>query len=222
MQNQKVKQVFNILRKRNFRYALLLLFLFAMFLFLRNMGTLLLTNETAKPSDLMFVLLGPVPDRALWAAELYHNGTAKQILMANEYQAGLDAAMAKRLQIDKTAEVFFKALQSLGVPATQVHMLPDVAGSTRDEAIILRNYLEQHPEIRSVIIVTSSYHAARAQKLISKSLNKLDHQVTVCVPNNPHTVFDAKKWWRDRFSATMVALEYLKLGNYYLSDQFTL
>ena len=68
MQNQKVKQVFNILRKRNFRYALLLLFLFAMFLFLRNMGTLLLTNETAKPSDLMFVLLGPVPDRALWAA----------------------------------------------------------------------------------------------------------------------------------------------------------
>jgi uncharacterized SAM-binding protein YcdF (DUF218 family) len=163
-----------------------------------------------------------VPDRALLAAELYNTKMAPRILMANEYQAGLDAVLAKKLHIDKTSDVFKTAILSLGVPEKDIELLPEVASSTKDEAIILYNYLELHPEINSVIIVTSSYHGLRAKKIFKKAIGQLDRDILVNIPFNKHSVFNSNKWWTDRYSATMVALEYLKIINYYISDQFSL
>ncbi len=142
--------------------------------------------------------------------------------MANEYQAGLDAVLAKKLHIDKTSDVFKTAILSLGVPEKDIELLPEVASSTKDEAIILYNYLELHPEINSVIIVTSSYHGLRAKKIFKKAIGQLDRDILVNIPFNKHSVFNSNKWWTDRYSATMVALEYLKIINYYISDQFSL
>ncbi len=212
----------NPMLMRRFKLAFVLLLLLLAFFSIKNMGLLLVSKDKPLPSDMIFVLLGPVPDRALLAAEFFNDGLTHKILMANEYQAGLDAALAERLHIDKTSDVFVKALQSLNVPANAIEVLPDVAASTRDEAIILRNYLEQHPDIKSVMIVTSSFHGLRAKKLFSLAIEGLEHEVRLVVPENKHSVFNAKKWWSDRYSATMVALEYLKLANFYFSDRFTL
>jgi len=210
------------MKKKNIRLVILVVGLIALILISRNMGKFLLSSSTATQSDLIFVLLGPVPDRALFAAELFNTKMAPKILMANEYQAGLDAVLAERLHIDKTADVFKTALLSLGVPEENIELLPEVSSSTKDEALILMNYLELHPEINSVIIVTSSFHGLRAKKIFQKAIKQLDREILVVVPFNKHSVFNSKKWWSNRYSATMVAFEYLKLINYYVSDQFSL
>ncbi|KAF0130583.1 MAG: hypothetical protein FD155_1393 [Bacteroidetes bacterium] len=210
------------MKKKNIRLIILVVGLIALILISRNMGKILLSSSSATQSDLIFVLLGPVPDRALLAAELFNTKMAPKILMANEYQAGLDAVLAERLHIDKTADVFKTALLSLGVPEENIELLPEVSSSTKDEALILINYLELHPEINSVIIVTSSFHGLRTKKIFNKAIKQLDREILVVVPFNNHSVFNSKKWWSDRYSATMVAFEYLKLINYYVSDQFSL
>jgi uncharacterized SAM-binding protein YcdF (DUF218 family) len=210
------------MKKKNIRLIALVLGLIAIILISRNLGRFLLSPSAAIQSDLVFVLLGPVPDRALMAAELYNSNMTPKILMANEFQAGLDAALAERLGIDKTVDVFKKAIMSLGVPEQHIELLPDVASSTKDEAIILINYLELHPEIKTVMVVTSSFHGLRAKKLFNKAIKQLDRDVVVVIPHNKYSVFNSKKWWKDRYSATMVAFEYLKLINFYVSDQFSL
>jgi len=212
----------NPMKKKNVRILALILGLIVLLLISRNLGKFLLSSSPASQSDLIFVLLGPVPDRALLAADLYHTKMAPRILMANEYQAGLDAVLAERLHIDKTADVFKTAIMSLGVPEKDIKLLPEVSSSTKDEALILKNYLLLHPEINSVIIVTSSYHGLRTKKIFKKAIGQLDRDILVNIPFNKHSVFYSNKWWTDRYSAKMVALEYLKIVNYYLSDQFSL
>lgn len=207
---------------RKGRYIFIAVFVLVSFFLFRNAANNLISNDLPKKCDLIFILLGPVPDRAMLTADLYHEGWSSKILMANEFQAGLNAELAKKLQIDKTSDVFRKALLALGVPDSAIEMLPEVAVSTKDEAIILRNYLEMHPEINSVLIATSSFHGKRAMKLFRKSLHLLERDIEIVVPQNKHTVFNREAWWSDRYSATMVAFEYLKLFNYYVSDQFDL
>jgi uncharacterized SAM-binding protein YcdF (DUF218 family) len=219
---EHTKILLNESTKRWLKISVLVTILLIAFFSIKNMGLNLVSKDKSIKSDLTFILLGPVPDRALLTADLYHQGQTEKILMANEYQAGMDLALAQRLHIEKTSDVFVKALLSLEVPANIIEVLPEVAASTRDEVIILKNYLEQHPQIKSVMVVTSSFHGLRAKKLFNLAIKGLNHEVQLVIPANPHSVFNAQKWWTDRYSATMVALEYLKLVNFYLNDQFTI
>ncbi len=190
--------------------------------FIRNMGNILITNDKPAKTDLIFVLLGPVPDRVQFAAELCEKFDSCKIVIANEFQAGLDIGLAEKLKIERTAEVFKRAMILLSVPEQSIEVLENIAASTRDEAIILRNYLEKHPEIKSVTIVTSNFHTYRSKIMVEKSLSRLPQPIEIIVPDNPYSTFKPDKWWKDRYSSTMLILEYLKLINYYVSDRFAL
>jgi uncharacterized SAM-binding protein YcdF (DUF218 family) len=211
-----------LLKPKIFLFFLLSALILLSIVFVRNMGNLLITNDKPTRTDLIFVLLGPVPDRAQLAAELYKMYDSCKIVTANEFQAGLDIGLAEKLKIERTAEVFKRAMILLSVPGQSIEVLDDIAASTRDEAIILRKYLEKNPEINSVTIVTSNFHTYRSKKIVEKSLSRLHRPIEIIVPDNPYSIFKPDKWWKDRYSSTMLIMEYLKLINYYVSDRFAL
>ncbi len=97
------------------------------------------------PSDALVLLLGGGRDRAEKAAALYHVGLGRLVLV------GADT------DLDHNR----KALMEEGVAADDVRSLGPTIG-TREEAWRVRDYVEGHPEIRAITVVTTAFHTARA------------------------------------------------------------
>lgn len=113
------------------------------------------------------------------------------------------------------------AIQS-GVPSEKVIILPGDALSTQDEAIQVREYLKDRKDIDALIMVTSQSHSGRAKKIFAKAMRSLDREVRISSSPTVYDDFDAKCWWKDREDLKNGLLEYLKLFNIYLKEQFEL
>ncbi|NTW24665.1 MAG: YdcF family protein [Lentimicrobium sp.] len=197
-------------------------FLLTGFLVIRNMGKYLVFSQKPEKSDLIVVLLGPIPDRALQAFDLYNAGYAGKILFANEFQYGADKLKPFGIELENTSSILKRTLIKLGTAEEDVIILKKITASTQEEAQAVAEYVQLHEEIRSILLVTSSYHSRRTFKIFSKALKGADREITVISSPSIYTDFNQYRWWNDRDSAKMVFLEYLKLMNYYLIEQFKL
>jgi len=190
----------------------LFLLIIAVFLIPR-MGTFLVRQDQPEKADVMVILMGNIPDRTLEAYDLYKKGLPRKILIVMAGRYGIEAFRKKGILLDGQTAIARKALIGLGVPADSIIILPGDAKSTRDEAVAVRKYAELHPQLDTLLLVSSSYHSRRATFVFNKTLGKLDHPVTVISCPSKYTGFHSKNWWRDRESAKLVFLEYLKLVN---------
>lgn len=203
-------------------FALILAFLaFAIFIF-NNLGKWLIKSDQSKKADLIFILLGPVPDRALQAYDLYKARFAGKIIFANEFQFGSEQLKPFGITLENTASVFKRTLIQLGVKPEDIAILPQVTSSTQEEALALREHLSNNPDIKKVLLVTSSYHSRRTAMIFKKAQKKTNPVVEIISIPSSHTAFDAEKWWKQRDSAKMVVLEYVKLMNFLLIERFRL
>lgn len=199
-----------------------LLCLLVCFCVVPNMGKRLVYSQQLKQADLIFILMGSIPDRALQASDIYRQGYAKHILFANEQQFGAEKLKQYGIELETTASIIKRTLVKLGVAEKHIEALPNIATSTQDEAKLLRDYIIQHPEIKNIILVSSSYHTRRASIIFTKAMAKANLNVTIMMSENPYSDFKPVKWWKDRASSYMVLLEHLKLLNFYLREQFEL
>jgi len=191
-------------------------------LVIRNMGKYLVFRQNPAKADIIVVLLGPIPDRALQAFDLYNAGYARKIVFANEFQYGADKLKPFGIELENTASVLKRTLIKLGAIEEDVILLKRTTASTQEEALAIAEYVQLHKEINSILLVTSSYHSRRTYNIFSKALKKSDREITVISSPSIYTDFNQYGWWKDRDSAKMVFLEYLKLLNYYLIEQFKL
>lgn len=201
---------------------LLLIFVVSLVFFIRRAGENLVVSHDFDSADMIMVLMGPIPDRVLQAADLYHRGVAPKIVFCNDHMPGSLQLADYGIFLENAADIAKKTLLQLGVPDSVIHVLEHVTASTQDEAMVLREYLAGHPEIRSVVLVTSSYHSKRTYRIFSKAVSRGGLDVQIYASDNPYTNFYQRRWWRDRPSAAMVLLEYLKLLNFYLIEQHRL
>lgn len=203
-------------------FAIIMAFLAVAILIFNNLGNWLIKSDQTKKADLIFILLGPVPDRALQSYDLYKAGFAEKIVFANEFQFGSEQLKPYGITLENTASVFKRTLIQLGVKPEDVEILPQVTSSTQEEAIALREHLSDNPGIKKVLLVTSSYHSRRTAMIFKKALKKTNPGVEIISVPSSYTVFDAEKWWKQRDSAKMVVLEYVKLMNFLLIERFRL
>lgn len=187
---------------------------------LRQAGNWLIDTDQPAPADLMVVMMGPVPDRALQAVDLFKSGVAHAIVFTDEYQPGAEQLKPFGIELETTAQVFRKALVKLGVPDTAIQILPYISSSTVDEAINLGKFLQDNPKSGRVIVVSSSYHTRRTKMIFKKLTKLLDHQTTFIISPNPYTEFNSRQWWTDRMSTKLLVLEYIKMMNFVLNEQF--
>ena len=202
--------------------AMILALLITGFFLFGKMGKWLVKSQNPEKADFIFVLLGPVPDRALQAFDLYKAGYAGKIVFANEFQYGAEQLTPYGITLENTSSVFKRTLIQLGVRPEDIEIFPQTTASTQEEAIAFREYISKNADYQQVLLVTSSYHSRRTTLIFEKAINKSNPDFKVISVPSRYTGFNAEKWWGNRDNAKMVVLEYVKLLNFMLIERFRL
>lgn len=189
---------------------------------LPSLGYYLVAEDEPQQSDIIVLLMGSGPDRMLGAVDLYHAEYADEILMVRNMVRGYDLVVSQGVKIPHDTDIAREVAVQLGVPVEKITVLPGDALSTQDEAIQVREYLKSEPDIDSLIIVTSKSHSGRAKKIFVKAMSSMDREIRVISCPTKYDDFNADRWWKDREDLKRGALEYLKLFNFYVREQFEL
>lgn len=180
----------------------------------RLVGRWLVAADPLVPADAMVVLNGSVPDRILEAVALYRRRMAPRILLTRAAPLPGRHYLARYgLACPEIHEVERRLALRLGVPAAAITVLPQITHSTRDEAAIVGRYLLAHG-LRSLIVVTSKAHSARARAIFRRTLGR---RARVIVRPSRYDRFDPEGWWHERRTILKVAIEYGKWVAFWLA-----
>ena len=175
----------------------------------------LIVSAPLASADAIVVLSGSSAylERTQKAAELYRDGRAPLVLLTDDHTRGGWSSAQQRnpFFVERATEELIKA----GVPAEKIKIVPGVASNTRYETSLIKEYALAKG-IRSVLVVTSTYHSRRALR----SLRQLFAGTEVAVglepapigPLTPSPVF----WWLQPEGWRTVGVEVVKLIYYWL------
>ncbi len=169
-------------------------------LWLPWLGYLLIHNDGPAKADLAVVLAGDFyGHRIEKAAELVRAGYVPAALVSGP--AGMYGTHESDLAIAYIARK--------GYPAVWFIPLPNEALSTREEAAAV--FLElRRRGVRSILLVTSDYHTARARRVYAALAHALPAAPAIRVVAAPDEFFRADSWWRTRQGQKIVFTEWLK------------
>jgi uncharacterized SAM-binding protein YcdF (DUF218 family) len=187
----------------------ILLFLFAVTLFL-HAGTWLVREDPAQKAQIVVVLSGGLPERALAAADEFKTSGAKEVWLTRPLQP---AAAMSQLHLPYAGEEQYNRMVLIdrGVPPTAIRLLDPHIRNTADEIQAVFAELQKQPEARAVA-VTAKAHTRRVRalwNLIAKGTNR----GRLLVRAAPQDSFDSEHWWRSSNDALSVLREYLGLLN---------
>ena len=161
-----------------------------------------LIREDALPQtvDAIIALGGdPLCMRERHAAELYHRGVGRKIIIAGlPFAWGGNTGDAKR-----------QYLICRGVSAADIVVLP-VATNTRQEATTLQQLMRQN-QWHSMIVVTSPYHSRRALFTMERHAGNLKFY-SAPVPATPPE-WRPGQWWTRRRDVFKTVREWISWGN---------
>jgi uncharacterized SAM-binding protein YcdF (DUF218 family) len=176
-------------------------------------GRWLIRENALEPADVIVVLSGGLPYRALEAAAIYNHSCAPEIWVSRP-ESPAQNMEALGVQYVGEEEYNSQILIQQGVPPASIHIFPEAIVDTQQEVEEIAR--EMHREGKSrVIIVTSPQHTRRVRALWNRIVGN-DPKT-----NDPKMIvraafedpFDAAHWWRNTRDALSVVREYLGLLN---------
>lgn len=169
----------------------------------------LVVSEPLASADAIVVFSGSSAyvERTRKAAQLYREGRAPLVLLTNDQtRGGWSSALQRNpFFVERATDELIKA----GVPAEKIRIVPGIAETTRDEALIIKDYAVSE-RLRSVLIVTSSYHSRRALRTLRQSFAGADVALGV-EPSGTSSIF----WWLRPEGWRTVGIEFVKLVYYW-------
>ncbi|MGH9341550.1 MAG: YdcF family protein [Acidobacteriota bacterium] len=194
---------------------ILLLLFFSHPLLLRGLGHLVVyENSGFEKVDAVIILSGREPERVLQAADLLLQNRAGIALLTREKQTK-DDLLLRKMGIDRfrSFEINHQVLIYKGISPERIEILPGIVDSTWDEALAFRSYLATH-NIKSAVIVTSSFHSYRAHLNFERALDGLDVHL-YSLPSK-YSDFDPDTWWSRRDQAKTLYMELPSLAAFFL------
>jgi uncharacterized SAM-binding protein YcdF (DUF218 family) len=148
-------------------------------------------------------------ERTQKAAQLYREGRAPLVLLTNDFtQGGWNSAQQRNpFFFERAMDELIKA----GVPQESIRLVPGVANSTREEALVIKDYVANQG-LRSVIIVTSSYHSRRALRTVRQAFAG----TATTVGLEPCSTSPSAFWWLRPEGWRTVGSEFVKLVYYWV------
>jgi uncharacterized SAM-binding protein YcdF (DUF218 family) len=163
--------------------------------------------DPPEPADAIVVLGGGF-SRPPYGADLYRAGLAPQVWLARIRPEEHEAPLRKLgVPLHPETELNRAILLKKGVPAEAIRLYGRDINSTLDEADALAR--EMGGRGRTVLLVTSRYHARRARLIFRGRLP--GSRVIVCP--TPYETFD-RRWWRRKNLTLAAVTETCKLLNY--------
>ncbi|SHI82215.1 Uncharacterized SAM-binding protein YcdF, DUF218 family [Hymenobacter daecheongensis DSM 21074] len=111
-----------------------------------------ITEIRKSPHDRVY--LGPGADRLTNALWLYRAGRVRRIIISGG--SGAVGAVAHT-----EARDLYTLLRLAGVPKAHI-LLEERSRNTRENALFTKQLLARHPEIQSLVLITSAFHQRRA------------------------------------------------------------
>jgi uncharacterized SAM-binding protein YcdF (DUF218 family) len=172
----------------------------------------LVTRGEVGRTDALVVLSGSAAyaERAAEAARLYREGRAPLVLLTDD---GVSAGWSEAEQRNpRFVELAAMELQRGGVPTDSIRVLHARPTNTYDEATAVRAYADASG-LRSLLVVTSSYHSRRALWTWRRVLRGSGVEFGLEPAEGGRTP-GAWSWWLSAAGWREVAGEYVKMIYY--------
>ncbi len=184
-----------------------LILIVALYIF-RGIGRWLDREDPLSRADIVFVLGGGMPQRAVEAGKVFAQGHAPEVWCSRPDSPVDDLA---KLGIHYVGEEDYnrQILVHGGVPESAIHVLPGTVVNTEEELLDLAGEMRRRGKT-SVILVTSPQHTRRVRTLWQKLVGK---QPRAWVHGAHEDPFDPDHWWRNTRDALSVVHETLGLVN---------
>jgi uncharacterized SAM-binding protein YcdF (DUF218 family) len=171
-------------------------------------------------ADAIVFLMGSYADRILQTVDLYNQNVADQIFIVEGETNATLKLKEMGFNMISAREQICNALIFLGIPSNDIKIISGNALSTKDEAIIIRNYIYDNSEIDTLVLVTSSTHSRRAALIFNRAFDKSKHNMTIKCSPNYYSDFDPGRWWKNKDDIEIVMVDYLKLFNFFLVERW--
>ena len=164
-------------------------------------------------ADAIVVLSGSatLSERVQHAARLYAEKRAPKILLTTDNRRGGWSSAEQRNPY--FYEISISELNRLGVPSESIEVVGPPVTSTWEEGMAVRDYAKAH-NLRSILIVTSSYHSRRALFTFRHFLADAGAQVGIDPVETGIQTPPPATWWLHIRGWQLVLVEYLKLIYY--------
>jgi uncharacterized SAM-binding protein YcdF (DUF218 family) len=157
-------------------------------------GARLVRTDDLVVADAILVLGGGDWDRETEAAALHRGGWAPIIALTSPPDPILEEMKRRRPGVETQIEQRVRYLTVLGVPRSAIVVLSaDRVTTTIDEAVEARGWAD-HAGIKRLLVVTSSYHTARATRAFGYTFK--GSGVDLRVRAAGLSVFKPDTWWQ--------------------------
>ncbi|HYM05417.1 MAG TPA: YdcF family protein, partial [Terriglobales bacterium] len=158
----------------------------------RGAGRWLDREDPLSHADVIFVVGGAMPQRALEAAKVFGMGYAPEVWLSRPDNPSDDLA---KLGIHFVGEEDYnrQILIHQGVPEAAIHILPEPVVNTEEELQEVGREMRQEGK-KTIILVTSPQHARRVWTLWQRLVGSDPRAMVHGAHDDP---FDADHWWRN-------------------------
>ena len=181
------------------------------------LATFLITEKSLERADAIFVFGGSSVyiERTSKAAELYKNNVSNKIFLTDDGGRGGWSSAEQRNPA--FVELAKSELIKQGVPAENIETLQPTVDGTFDEAKVLAATVNEK-NLKSVLLVTSTYHTRRAFWISEKVLreNNSETEIGIVSPEAGVKTPSPENWWLSPNGWSSVGGEYLKMIVYWL------
>ena len=182
-------------------------------------ASFLVVEAPPTEADVGIILAGDF-SRALYASDLYHQRFVSRIWISRpERERPLRQLDAVGVPYPRQEEVSRAVLLQKGVPADHIEVFGNGVVSTIEEARAVAEFLGQHPDIHSLLLITSRFHVRRAEAIF-RSILKNHPRLEIHAVGSPYDGFVVDRWWKDRDSARQVVLETAKWLLFWIYTEF--
>jgi hypothetical protein len=176
---------------------------------LRSLGwALVLRQAPARSADVIVVAIDADGAGTLEAADLVHSGVSKQVaVFADPPDRIIDREFLRRGKpYEDAAAVSTRQLRSLGID--NIEQIPRRVAGSEEEGEALPVWCDQH-QYRSVVVVTTSDHSRRLDRILRRAMKGRPTSVTVQPAH--YSTFDPDRWWLTRGGTRTEIFELEKL-----------
>jgi uncharacterized SAM-binding protein YcdF (DUF218 family) len=173
-----------------------------------KIGTWLMVQDPLTRADVIIVLSGSLPERAVQAAEIYKAGYADQVWVSPPISP---VDELKSMNISYLGEDFYneKVLLAEGVRPDAIRLLDQPSANTEEEVREISKWLHAN-NFHRAIVVTSKPHTRRVRTIWGKLIGTDPHLIVRFAASDP---YDGAHWWRHTHDALEVVRETLGLFN---------
>ena len=173
-----------------------------------KVGQWLVVQDPLVHADVIVILSGSLPERALQAAEVYKAGYADQVWISPPISP---AEELKAMNISFLGEDFYneKVLLAQGVPVDAIRILEQPSANTEEEVREISETLRGN-NFHQAIVVSSKAHTRRVRTIWRKLIGS-DPRLVVRFATGD--TYDGAHWWRHTHDALDVMRETLGLLN---------